>query len=41
MQKAREAGFDGFLSKPIDVDRFPEQIGRILAGEAIWEMGNR
>jgi two-component system cell cycle response regulator DivK len=40
MQKAREAGFDGFLSKPLDVDRFPEQIRRILAGESIWDMGD-
>jgi two-component system, cell cycle response regulator DivK len=41
MQKARDAGFDGFLSKPIDVDQFPDQIGRILAGESIWDMGNK
>jgi two-component system, cell cycle response regulator DivK len=40
MQKAREAGFDGFLSKPLDVDRFPEQIRLILAGESVWDMGN-
>jgi two-component system cell cycle response regulator DivK len=39
MQKAREAGFDGFLSKPLDADRFPEQIQRILQGERVWEMG--
>jgi two-component system cell cycle response regulator DivK len=36
--KARQAGFDGFLGKPLDMDRFPEQIRRILAGEAVWEM---
>lgn len=39
MAKAREAGFDGFLSKPLDADRFPEQIQRILQGERVWEMG--
>ena len=39
MQKARAAGFDGFLSKPLDADRFPEQIRRILQGETIWDMG--
>ncbi len=39
MEKAREAGFDGFLAKPLDADRFPEQIRRILAGEAIWDLG--
>lgn len=39
MQKARAAGFDGFLSKPLDADVFPEQIRRILEGESVWEMG--
>lgn len=37
MQKAIEAGFDGFLGKPLDPDRFPEQIRRVLAGEPVWE----
>jgi two-component system cell cycle response regulator DivK len=36
--RAREAGFDGFLGKPLDPDRFPEQIRRLLQGEAVWEM---
>lgn len=39
MQKAREAGFDGFLSKPLDADRFPEQIRAILNGKEIWDLG--
>lgn len=38
MKKAREAGFDGFLSKPLDPDVFPNLIRRILNGEAIWEL---
>lgn len=38
MAKARAAGFDGFLGKPIDPDRFPDQIRRLLKGEAVWEM---
>lgn len=38
MNKARLAGFNGFLGKPLDPDRFPDQIQRILAGEAVWEM---
>lgn len=38
MNKAREAGFDGFLGKPLDPDRFPEQIKRILNGEPVWEI---
>jgi two-component system cell cycle response regulator DivK len=35
--RAKEAGFDGFIGKPIDADRFPQQIERILAGEIVWE----
>jgi two-component system cell cycle response regulator DivK len=37
MNKAREAGFDGFLGKPLDPDRFPDQIRRILSGDPVWE----
>ena len=37
MNKAKNAGFDGFLGKPLDPDRFPEQIRRILNGEQVWE----
>lgn len=38
MRKAREANFDGFLGKPLDPDRFPEQIRRILNNEPVWEL---
>lgn len=37
MKKARESGFDGFLAKPLNPDKFPDQIKRILAGEPVWE----
>jgi two-component system cell cycle response regulator DivK len=37
VNKARAAGFDGFLGKPIDADRFPDQIRRMLRGEPVWE----
>ena len=37
MSKAKKSGFDGFLGKPLDPDRFPEQIKRILSGEPVWE----
>jgi two-component system cell cycle response regulator DivK len=37
LRKAQESGFDGFLGKPLDPDRFPDQIKRILNGEAVWE----
>lgn len=36
LQKARQAGFNGFLGKPLNPDRFPDQIVRILSGEEIW-----
>jgi two-component system cell cycle response regulator DivK len=38
LNKARLAGFDGFLGKPLDPDRFPDQIQRILAGDPVWEL---
>lgn len=38
MQRAREAGFDGFIGKPLDPDRFPDQVRRALHAEPVWEM---
>lgn len=37
MRNAQLAGFNGFIGKPLNPDRFPEQIRRILDGEAVWE----
>ena len=37
VRRARASGFDGFIGKPLDPDKFPEQIKRILKGEAVWE----
>jgi two-component system cell cycle response regulator DivK len=37
MQKAQDAGFDGFLGKPLDPDRFPDQIRQIMADQPVWE----
>lgn len=34
---AHQVGFDGFLGKPLDSDRFPDQLERILAGKGVWE----
>jgi two-component system cell cycle response regulator DivK len=31
-ERAREAGFDGYLEKPISVRHFPEQVRRHLRG---------
>jgi two-component system, cell cycle response regulator DivK len=33
----RDLGFDGFLGKPLDNARFPDQLARILNGEQVWE----
>ncbi len=38
MDNARRVGFDGFLGKPLDADRFPALLKRILDGQAIWEL---
>ncbi len=39
LNKARLAGFDGFIGKPLDPDRFPDQIQRIMADKPVWELG--
>ncbi len=33
--RALEAGFDGYITKPIDVRRFPEQVARAVRGEDV------
>lgn len=33
--RALEAGFDGYITKPIDVRRFPEQVERSMKGEMV------
>jgi two-component system cell cycle response regulator DivK len=37
MDEARALGFDGFLGKPLDPKRFPDQLARLLAGQPVWE----
>lgn len=37
--KARQLGFSGFISKPIDEARICEQIEKIIEGERIWYDG--
>ena len=39
MRRAREAGFDGFIAKPIDADRFPDQVKAALRGQEVWDLG--
>jgi CheY-like chemotaxis protein len=31
--RARSAGFDDYITKPIDIATFPEQVARVLAGQ--------
>ena len=38
MNKARAAKFDGFIGKPLNPDRFPDQIRRILKGDSVWDL---
>lgn len=37
MNTVRDSGFDGFLGKPLDNTRFPDQLARIFRGESVWE----
>ena len=32
--RALQAGFDGYITKPIDIREFPGQVARALAGDA-------
>lgn len=34
---ARQQGFDGFVGKPLQFKRFPDQLRRILSGQPVWE----
>lgn len=36
IMNARKHGFHSFLPKPLDSDRFPAQLARILRGEPVW-----
>lgn len=36
MEKARQKGFAGYISKPINFRTFPETIAKILDGHAVW-----
>jgi two-component system, cell cycle response regulator DivK len=37
VEKAREAGFDGFISKPLKPDNFANQVQDILNGKHVWD----
>ena len=35
---AFKKGFQGFVSKPLRPNRFPDQLKRIISGEGVWEV---
>ena len=37
MNVVRQSGFDGFIGKPVDNARFPDQLARILNGQQVWD----
>jgi CheY-like chemotaxis protein len=37
--KTREMGFSGFIAKPLNNERFPQQLLSIMQGEPIWHAG--
>lgn len=37
MMRAKAAGFDGFIGKPLDPDEFPNQVRTILQGGSVWD----
>lgn len=37
VKRAEDAGFNGFLAKPLNFDRFPQNIQRLLDGEYVWD----
>lgn len=37
VEKARQLGFDGFISKPLKSTEFASQVQSILNGEVIWD----
>lgn len=37
--EARDAGFHSFLGKPLNVEKFPQQLRLILQGVPVWDSG--
>jgi two-component system cell cycle response regulator DivK len=39
IQVTKEAGFDGFIGKPLNSERFAGQLARIMNGQPVWDRG--
>jgi len=37
LHTAQNMGFHSFISKPLNIHRFPEQVNNILDGIAVWD----
>jgi DNA-binding response OmpR family regulator len=38
INRTKKLGFAGFIAKPLDMERFPDQVNRILRGEPVWDV---
>lgn len=36
LNQVKTQGFNAFLGKPLDIDRFPQHLERILSGQSVW-----
>jgi CheY-like chemotaxis protein len=37
LEEAKKAGFNGYLAKPLDDERFEDQVNAVLSGDSVWE----
>lgn len=35
---AADAGFHSFIGKPLNIEKFPEHLSRIMSGVPVWEV---
>lgn len=40
VEKLKHSGFNGAIGKPLSIRTFPEIIGRIIQGEAVWHVAD-
>lgn len=37
VRQARQAGFDGFIGKPLSFEHFADQLQQLLNGQPVWQ----